>query len=216
MNRLHRILLALPLAAAACGGSGTSANPPPGSPDMAMASTGSDDDMATGTVPGIGGNGHGGTGGMGGSPGTGGSGGGGSGGGGGAGGGGSGGGGGAGGGGGGGGVTPAAPRFSTDVKPILQNRGCLSHHMTTAWNDVETKTSDADLVADLLAQTAVQCATRLVVPSDPTTSYLYQKVSGNFAAPCKSSDTMPLGAGPLPAAESDVIKAWIAAGANAD
>jgi hypothetical protein len=107
------------------------------------------------------------------------------------------------------------PSFQNDVFPILTNSGCLSHHMTTAWNGVEGVSGGAAIIAYLTSTASSQCASdKFVAAGDATNSYLYQKVSGNFASPCATSDTMPFGAGPLPVAQSDTIKAWINAGAH--
>jgi hypothetical protein len=108
------------------------------------------------------------------------------------------------------------PTFSADVLPILQNNGCLSHHMTGAWNPTETQANSAAIVAYLTATASSECGTnKFVIASDATNSYMYQKLSGNFSSPC-SSDPMPPGSGPIPTSQSDVVKAWINAGALAN
>ena len=57
------------------------------------------------------------------------------------------------------------------------------------------------------------CAGRtLVVPGDPDTSLLVQKIGA--APPC--GDRMPLGGAPLSDAQISMIRGWIAAGANDD
>jgi hypothetical protein len=115
------------------------------------------------------------------------------------------------------GTPPAPPTFAADVLPILQNNGCLSHHMTGAWDGVESASGNAAIISYLTTTASSQCgADKLVSGGDAADSYLYQKVSGTFKTPCKQSDPMPEGSGPLPTSQSDVIKQWINAGANND
>ena len=50
----------------------------------------------------------------------------------------------------------------------------------------------------------------LVIPGDPQNSYLVQKIEGRAAV----GGRMPLGRAPLPQASIDLVRAWIAAGAQ--
>jgi hypothetical protein len=110
-----------------------------------------------------------------------------------------------------------ASSFASEVKPILTNGGCLGHHMTTAWDGVNTLTSNADIVNYLTATKATECGgtVSLVAPGDSANSYLYQKLSGGFAASCgaHTGAQMPLGGAPLAAAQMAMLKAWIDDGA---
>lgn len=109
------------------------------------------------------------------------------------------------------------PSFSTDVKPILTNGGCLGHHMTAAWDGVNTLTSNADIVNYLTATKAKECsgAPSLIAPGDSANSYIYQKVSGSFAASCgtQTGAQMPLGGTRLAASQITTLKSWIDDGA---
>jgi hypothetical protein len=107
------------------------------------------------------------------------------------------------------------PKFSTDVLPILQNNGCFGGcHMSAVWSAAVADANDtAALVAYLTSTNSSQCSTmRMVTTNDAANSYLYEKISGIFPTQCKS-DPMPQGNGPLPTAQSDIVKAWINAGA---
>lgn len=107
------------------------------------------------------------------------------------------------------------PKFSTDVLPILQNNGCFgSCHMSAVWSGAVADANDtAALVAYLTSTDSSQCSTMLMVTTnDAANSYLYEKISGIFPTKCQS-DPMPQGNGPLPKAQSDIVKAWINAGA---
>lgn len=112
-------------------------------------------------------------------------------------------------------VSSGPPKFSTDVLPILQNNGCFGGcHMSAVWSAaVADANNTAALVAYLTSTDSSQCSTMLMVTAnDAANSYLYEKISGNFPTKCKS-DPMPQGNGPLPTAQSDIVKAWINAGA---
>jgi len=111
-------------------------------------------------------------------------------------------------------VPVSSPSFEKDVRPILTNHGCFSHHMTNTWDPVEKVSSSSDIVHFLSTTQSSECsAAPYVKPGDATNSYLYQKVTGAFQAPCAPSTAMPPGGGPLPVAETNIIKAWISAGA---
>jgi hypothetical protein len=110
--------------------------------------------------------------------------------------------------------------FGLDVKPILARNGCLGHHMTAAWDGVNTLASDGDIVAYFTGHKVSECggAPAFVVAGDPAGSFLYQKISGQFAASC-GADTgtqMPFGGAPLSGAEQATIQIWIQQGASAN
>lgn len=110
----------------------------------------------------------------------------------------------------------ATVSFAHDVKPILTNSGCLGHHMTAAWDGVNTLASDADIVHYFTSTNAKECggSSTLVKAGDSAHSYLYQKIAGTFDAACTMhGGQMPLGGAPLPASALATVKSWIDAGA---
>ncbi len=111
---------------------------------------------------------------------------------------------------------PQTPTFSADVLPILKNNGCFgSCHMGNVWNGAVADANNAAALVTYLTTThSSQCTTMdLVTTNDAANSYLYEKISGTFPNAKCQSDPMPQGSGPLPAAQSDIVKAWINAGA---
>jgi hypothetical protein len=111
---------------------------------------------------------------------------------------------------------PATPTFAADVLPILKNNGCFgSCHMGSVWNGAIADAGNASALVTYLTTThSSQCTTMdLVTTNDATNSYLYEKISGTFPNAKCQSDPMPQGSGPLPTAQSDIVKAWINAGA---
>jgi hypothetical protein len=109
--------------------------------------------------------------------------------------------------------------FALDVKPILQFRGCFSHHMTTAWNPVEAVTANADVIKFLTSNKSEECkagALSYIKAGDSANSFLYQKITGSFAGSC-GSDTgvqMPFGGPYLFDYEIATVKLWIDQGAS--
>jgi len=78
-----------------------------------------------------------------------------------------------------------------------------------------TGTTRAETYAALMDRTSVStaCAGRtVVIPGDPDNSLLVLKVAGQ--PPC--GNRMPLGGQVLDAAQIQMIRSWIAAGANDD
>jgi hypothetical protein len=108
--------------------------------------------------------------------------------------------------------------FAGDVKPILSFRGCFAHHMTPTWNPVEALTDNGAIVTFLTGTKSEECTAgglKYVKAGDSANSFLYQKVSNNFAASCGSTAgaQMPLDGPYLFDYELATIKAWIDAGA---
>lgn len=113
----------------------------------------------------------------------------------------------------------AATSFARDVKPILTQHGCFAHHMSGAWDGVESVTQDDGIVAYLTGHTAAECGgtPSFVKAGDAAASFLYQKIAGVFAASCgaMTGARMPP-AGALTAAQIATVKAWIDEGAPAN
>jgi hypothetical protein len=114
------------------------------------------------------------------------------------------------------GAAEAAPiSFSQQVVPVLRTR-CATCHLTgteagkislvpakARANLVNVKSSDAPKL------------TR-VVPGKPGQSYLMKKLEGTHIAAGGKGARMPFGTPPLPPAQVDLIRRWIAEGAKAN
>lgn len=103
--------------------------------------------------------------------------------------------------------------FSRDVLPIL-NRACVSCHLEGG--------EQAGLVlypdprARLAGVASTQSPLKVVEPGYPAKSYLYAKLEGRHEAAGGSGVRMPPQAPPLPAADMEKLRQWIAAGAKDD
>jgi hypothetical protein len=107
--------------------------------------------------------------------------------------------------------------FNLDVKPILTTRRCFAHHMTTAWNPIESLTDNAAIITFLTSTKTEECKAGLnyVTAGDPANSFLYEKLNNTYASTC-GTDTgaqMPLGGPFLYDYEIAAIKSWIMNGA---
>jgi mono/diheme cytochrome c family protein len=96
-------------------------------------------------------------------------------------------------------AAPTAPSFAKDVAPILAAR-CIGCHGAAAGLSLES----------YAALRAGANGKPVVVPGDPGASRLVKLVDG------RGQPRMPYGEDPLPAAQIEKIKAWIAAGAKND
>ncbi len=90
--------------------------------------------------------------------------------------------------------------FAADILPIWQSRGCVSCH---GWK------SAADVVD---VTTAGYAPDVIVKPFDPAHSVMYGKILGLR----QYGQRMPQGGAPLPLAETNRIRDWIAEGARAN
>jgi hypothetical protein len=103
-----------------------------------------------------------------------------------------------------------APPFAL-IQQIFDDN-CTTCHIAGDIVDL----SQGHSYADLVGQPSVApetCGGTLVVPGQPDASYLYQKLTND--TPCYGS-RMPrteFGASPLPDCVTNVVRAWIAAGA---
>jgi hypothetical protein len=89
--------------------------------------------------------------------------------------------------------------YAGDIRPIMQNRFCVSCH---GW----TQTSQFVNVTSMLGYAPAV----IVKPGDLLNSVLYQKITntGRFG------QLMPQGGPPLPASEIDKFRRWILEGAR--
>ncbi len=100
-------------------------------------------------------------------------------------------------------VDPNGPQnvsYSTQVRPILQQQGCIACH--GGENNLFV-----DSVAGLLQGGLNGPA---VTPGDADGSLIIRKMSPNPPF----GDRMPLGASPVPAAQQEIIRTWINEGAE--
>jgi hypothetical protein len=114
------------------------------------------------------------------------------------------------------GCTVTAPvSFRSDVEPIL-DRGCTAAGCHTGMRPKEDLALDTGKAyAELVGVATKQCGgqRQLVVPGNPSTSYLMQKLLNVDI--CMGSQ-MPKAGQSLPAADLEVISNWICAGAPND
>jgi hypothetical protein len=103
-----------------------------------------------------------------------------------------------------------SPTFEVIQEVFVQN--CVSCHTTASDLDLSVGHAWANLVGQA-APRAESCGGTLVVPGNPSGSYLYQKISA--PTPC-SGLQMPrgdFGSEPLPDCLVTLVRAWIAGGA---
>ena len=107
----------------------------------------------------------------------------------------------------------AAPRWSTDVYPILAAgcAGAACHVGGRAAPQLGMTAASAYMAVTTGRGGCALTSTALVTPGMPDASLLYLKVSGSTCG-----TRMPLGRPALSAAEQQTISAWIAAGALDD
>jgi hypothetical protein len=106
----------------------------------------------------------------------------------------------------------ATPSF--EVIQALFTQDCSSCHATGDDLNLSAGIAWGNLVNHPAPPTE-SCGGILVVPGDPSSSYLYQKLSND--KPCQGT-RMPrseLGVNPLPSCAIDLVRSWIAAGAAA-
>ena len=109
----------------------------------------------------------------------------------------------------------ADPAAATPPYRLVQqifDSNCTSCHASGPMVDLSSEKSWNDLVQKP-APAPESCGGLLVVPSQPSMSYLFEKLSN--AKPCFGAE-MPLGefeSNPLPACVVDIVRAWIEEGA---
>ena len=110
-------------------------------------------------------------------------------------------------------TTPAAgslqPTLSS-IQSVVFDASCISHHGD---HEVEANLDlrEGQAFANLVNVQSIQVALDLVEPNDAENSYLVHKLDGRAGI---VGDRMPVGAPALSAADIDVIKQWINAGAQ--
>jgi hypothetical protein len=104
--------------------------------------------------------------------------------------------------------------FCADIQPIFTNNCAFSGCHAGASPQLGQNLSPGQAYTSIVDVPSVEAPTLdRVEPANPDSSYLVHKIQGTFASVGGSGDRMPLGQGALPAADIDLIRAWIAAGA---
>jgi hypothetical protein len=111
--------------------------------------------------------------------------------------------------------------FATQVRPVLDAHcsGCHGDVGANAGLTLSAKAvGKAEIISGLVNVKSTETAMNLVTPGDPTNSFLYRKVTGDFdGITCSNCKTqMPQVGLKLSTTEADLIKQWIADGAKVD
>ncbi len=104
-----------------------------------------------------------------------------------------------------------SPSFSQDIVPILKRR-CATCHLTGDEPGGMALYPEA-AYDSLVGAASIEADMMRVEPGDPQASYLFRKLEGTHIEAGGYGDPMPLEGWPLPAADIDLFKQWIAAGA---
>jgi hypothetical protein len=109
---------------------------------------------------------------------------------------------------------PGGVSFCRDIQPIFTANCALSGCHAGAAPQQGQNLSAGNAYANIVnvASREVPALDR-VEPGDPANSYLVHKIEGTAALVGGEDTRMPLGLEPLPQADIDLIRAWIAAGA---
>ncbi len=107
--------------------------------------------------------------------------------------------------------------LSGDVQPILTSNCALSNCHAGTNPQQGMNLSAEQTFANVVNVCAMELSTmNRVMPGQPDNSYLVHKVQGTHLDVGGSGFQMPLGRLPLTQMEIDLIRAWIAAGAQPD
>jgi hypothetical protein len=104
--------------------------------------------------------------------------------------------------------------FCADIQPIFTANCAFSGCHAGAAPQLGQNLSSGNAYASIVNVPSQEVPTLArVEPGAPDASYLVNKIEGTAAAVGGVDTRMPLGQGALPAADIDLIRAWIAAGA---
>jgi hypothetical protein len=107
-----------------------------------------------------------------------------------------------------------AVSFCRDIQPIFTANCAFSGCHAGASPQLGQNLSAGNAYASIVNVPSQEVPTLdRVEPGNPDASYLVNKIEGTAAAVGGVDTRMPLGQGPLPQADIDLIRAWIAAGA---
>jgi hypothetical protein len=109
---------------------------------------------------------------------------------------------------------PGAVSFCDQIQPIFTANCALSGCHAGASPQLGQNLSPGRAYASIVGVPSQEVpALDRVEPGNPDDSYLVHKIEGTAAAVGGVDTRMPLGLGPLPQPDIDLIRAWIAAGA---
>ncbi len=97
----------------------------------------------------------------------------------------------------------------SSIQSVVFNDSCIGHHGDHA-TDADLDLRDGQSFSNLVNRQSIQVALDLVEPNDAENSYLIHKLDGRAGI---VGDRMPVGGPFLSAADIDLIKQWINAGA---
>lgn len=109
---------------------------------------------------------------------------------------------------------PLVATLSQDVQPIFTANCALSGCHAGANPQLAQNLSTGRTFQSVVNVLSVQSSLLRVKPSEPDSSYLVHKVQGTHLSVGGSGGRMPLIGGPLSQTEIDLIRAWIADGAQ--
>jgi hypothetical protein len=103
--------------------------------------------------------------------------------------------------------------FAEDVAPLLRSR-CVSCHLT-GQEQGELALHARAAYGELVGVPSVQSELKRVEPGVPERSYLYLKLTNRHREAGGYGEPMPLAAWPLQDEQLELIRRWIAEGADA-
>jgi hypothetical protein len=111
-------------------------------------------------------------------------------------------------------ASAGAVSFCADIQPIFTANCALSGCHAGAAPQLGQNLSPGNAYASIVNVPSQEVPTLdRIEPGAPDASYLINKIEGTAASVGGVDTRMPLGQGALPAADIDLIRAWIAAGA---
>jgi mono/diheme cytochrome c family protein len=105
----------------------------------------------------------------------------------------------------------AAVSLAADIAPLLTQRCVMCHIAGAAQGGLDLYTN---LWGAIVSVKSTESALNLVEPGDPEKSYLFLKLTGAQLAAGGSGEQMPFQGGQLDAGQLELIRSWIAQGAQ--
>ncbi len=106
------------------------------------------------------------------------------------------------------------PTLSGNVQPIL-TANCTTGCHGGATPILGQNLSEGQTIATTVNVASIELPSMdRIEPGDPDSSYLVHKIQGTQASDGGTGERMPLGRGALSQSQIDIIRAWIADGAN--
>jgi mono/diheme cytochrome c family protein len=105
----------------------------------------------------------------------------------------------------------ATPSLASDVAPIMTQRCVMCHIAGAVQAGLDLYTNPWGAIVNVKS---TQSPLNLVEAGEPEKSYFYLKLTGAHLAAGGSGEQMPFQAGQLDATQMELIRAWIAQGAQ--